>query len=86
MSGATQFELDVGRLGQAVEIVLAHRRLTARAAAAEIGCSPSTLTRISHGQKPDADALVSILVWLQADAVLFTRPRVPAGATKGAPS
>jgi transcriptional regulator with XRE-family HTH domain len=52
-----------------------HRGLSDRKAAEEIGISPSTITRMSQGKKPDADALVSLLAWLQADAVLFTRPR-----------
>lgn len=81
MSGASRYELDIERLSDAISTVLRHRGLTARKAAEEIGVSPSTLTRIGQGQKPDADALVSLLAWLQADAILFTRPRAAATAS-----
>ena len=46
-----------------------------RDVAAETGLSPSTLTRIAQGQKPDADALVTLLAWLNADAAAFAVPR-----------
>lgn len=84
VSGASRYELDIQRLTDALDAVMRHRGLTARKAAEEIGISASTITRMTQGQKPDADALVSLLAWLQADAVLFTRPR-PDGE-KPAPS
>jgi hypothetical protein len=46
-----------------------------RAVAAETGLSPSTLTRLGQGQKPDADALVTLLAWLNADASTFAQER-----------
>lgn len=73
---ASRYELDIARLADAIETVKRHRGMSARAVAEETGLSPSTLTRMSQGQKPDADALVSLLTWLHTDAVLFTRPRL----------
>jgi transcriptional regulator with XRE-family HTH domain len=72
---SSRYELDIGRLADAIETIKRHRGISARKVAEETGLSPSTLTRLSQGQKPDADALVSLLAWLQTDAALFTRPR-----------
>jgi transcriptional regulator with XRE-family HTH domain len=38
--------------------------MSMRQVAGETGLSPSTLTRLANGQKPDADGLVSLLAWL----------------------
>lgn len=70
MSG---WALDIDKLAVAVDTVLRYRGISARAAAAEIGVSPSTLTRLKQGQKPDADGLVSLLAWLNAEAHTFTK-------------
>lgn len=40
------------------------RKVRWRSIALEAGVSASTLTRISQGNTPDADALVSLLAWL----------------------
>ena len=78
MSDTTRHVLDVAALAAAVETVSRHRKISLRTVAAETGLSPSTLTRISQGQKPDADALVTLLAWLNADAASFARLRQPA--------
>ena len=79
MSTATRHVLDTAALHAAVEAVAAHRGLSMRDVAAETGLSPSTVTRLSQGQKPDADALVSLLAWL-GHKPRFTVPRgVPGG-------
>ncbi len=46
-----------------------------RDVSAETGLSPSTLTRLGQGQKPDADGLVTLLAWLKAEAAEFAVPR-----------
>lgn len=69
----TRWVLDIDKLATAVETVQRHRGVSARGAAAEIGVSPSTLTRLKKGQKPDADGLVSMLAWLHAEASQFTK-------------
>lgn len=71
----SRYELDIARLADAVETIKRHRGITGRKVAEETGLSPSTVTRIAQGRKPDADALVSLLAWLHTGAVLFTRPR-----------
>ncbi|MCX4751733.1 hypothetical protein OG455_41780 [Kitasatospora sp. NBC_01287] len=44
------------------------RGLSWRRLAAELGLSASTLVRMGGGGAPDADALVTLLVWLDLDA------------------
>lgn len=64
MSSGSNTVLDVAALSSAVATVARHRQISMRDVAAETGLSPSTLTRLSQGQKPDADALVTLLTWL----------------------
>ena len=75
MSDTTKQVLDLAALAAAVTVVTRHRKISMRDVAAETGLSPSTLTRITQGQKPDADALVTLLAWLNADAAAFAVPR-----------
>lgn len=56
--------LDTDALHAAISSVAMHRGISLRRVAEESSVSPSTLTRISHGQKPDADGLMSLLTWL----------------------
>lgn len=39
--------------------------------------SPSTMTRLTQGHRPDADALVSLLAWLNAEIRTYTREDTP---------
>jgi transcriptional regulator with XRE-family HTH domain len=71
VSDTTVKVLDVPALTAAVSAVARHRRISMRDVAAETGLSPSTLTRLAQGQKPDADGLVTLLAWLNADAAEF---------------
>jgi transcriptional regulator with XRE-family HTH domain len=75
MSDTSRWVLDTGQLAAAVLTVARHREISLRDVAKETGLTPSTVTRIGQGQKPDADALVSLLFWLKADAAQFTRRR-----------
>ena len=43
-----------------------------RAAAREIGISPTTLTRIEHGHVPDMGTLEKLCVWLGKEPAQFT--------------
>lgn len=74
MAETSRHVLDVAALHSAVAAVALHRGISLRAVALETGLSPSTITRLSHGQKPDADALVSLLAWLGHRSA-YTRPR-----------
>ena len=79
MSDTTCWILDVTALAAAVTSVARHRKISMRDVAAETGLSPSTLTRLTQGQKPDADGLVTLLAWLNAEASAFAVPREPGG-------
>lgn len=70
---ATRWMLDTEKLAEALATILDHRRMSARTAATEIGVSPSTLTRLKQGKRPDADALISILAWLGVESSKFTK-------------
>ena len=76
MADSTRYVLDTTALMLAVTTIARHRRLSMRAVAAETGLSGSTLTRLSRGQKPDADALITLLAWLGEDVITpFARAR-----------
>ena len=75
MSDASHKVLDTTALAAAVTTVARHRGMSMRDVAAETGLSPSTLTRLTQGQKPDADGLVTLLAWLNAEASEFAVPR-----------
>ena len=75
MSDASRQVLDVAALAAAITSVARHRKISMREVAAETGLSPSSLTRLAQGQKPDADGLVTLLAWLNAEASMFAVPR-----------
>lgn len=75
MSDTSRQVLDVAALAAAIETVTRHRKISMRDVAAETGLSASTLTRLTQGQKPDADGLVTLLAWLNAEASTFAVDR-----------
>ncbi|MFJ6566580.1 helix-turn-helix domain-containing protein [Streptomyces sp. NPDC091292] len=66
----TAYLLDVPELHRRLDQRRQDRGLTWRQLAAITGLSSSTLSRIGDGHRPDADALVSLLVWLDLDTDL----------------
>ena len=68
----TRKALNVQALYEALDLIRGHTGMTWRDIAADTGISPSTLTRISQGHRPDADALVTLLAWLRVPADRFT--------------
>ena len=83
--------MDIGELGR----LLARRRgnMGVRAAAREIGISPSTLSRIEKGHVPDVGTLGKVCDWLGEETSRFTgvgnlqiafknRKAVPPGTAK----
>jgi hypothetical protein len=64
--------LDTVGLHLALYARMHARGLTAADVAAQTGLSGSTLTRLKGGQCPNADALVSLLVWLGRGVEDFT--------------
>lgn len=72
MSTHTTHRLDTDALHLAPYARMHAEKLTARQLAEQVGVSPSTLTRIKQGQRPDADGLVTLLVWLGRGIEDFT--------------
>ena len=62
--------MELGDIGS----LLARRRgnMGVRAAAREIGISPSTLSRIENGHVPDVATLEKVCAWLGEDTSKFT--------------
>jgi transcriptional regulator with XRE-family HTH domain len=82
MSDLSSHVLDVQALAAAVETVARHGKISLRQVAVETGLSASTITRLTQGQKPDADGLVTLLGWLNAEASAFAVPRPEAEESK----
>lgn len=59
--------LDVPELRRRLNQRRMERGLSWRQLADALEISPSTLSRLGDGLRPDADALVSLLVWLDLD-------------------
>jgi transcriptional regulator with XRE-family HTH domain len=80
VSDSSSRVLDVAALAAAVATIARHRKISMRDVAKETGLSASTLTRLVQGQKPDADGLLTLLAWLNADAAAFAVPRRDGGS------
>ncbi|NED75336.1 helix-turn-helix transcriptional regulator [Streptomyces sp. SID9944] len=59
--------MDVPELRRRLDARRRERGLTWRQLAENTGVSPSTFSRMTDGNRPDADALVTLLVWLDLD-------------------
>jgi transcriptional regulator with XRE-family HTH domain len=59
--------LDVPELYRRLDVRRREQGLSWRQLAARLDLSASTLSRLADGNRPDADALVSLLVWLDLD-------------------
>lgn len=59
--------LDVPELHRRLDARRRERGLTWRAVGRETGISQAFFSRIADGKRPDADALVTLLVWLDMD-------------------
>ncbi|MGW8326507.1 helix-turn-helix domain-containing protein [Streptomyces sp. NPDC055897] len=64
------YALDVPELQRRLDARRLREGLSWRQVAQLNGLSSSTLSRLSAGHRPDADALVSLLVWLDLDTDL----------------
>src|SRR5919106_6086488 len=65
--------LDVGALYAALDEQRKSRRLSWRQVANKAGVSPSTLTRLAQGKRPDVDGFASLVRWLNMPADQFLR-------------
>jgi transcriptional regulator with XRE-family HTH domain len=63
--------IDVPGLAAAMEIRVKTAEISWRTAAGEIGVSPSLLTRLRNGQRPDLEAFAAITRWLGQPADQF---------------
>lgn len=63
--------IDVAGLAAAMEIRVKADDISWRTAAGEIGVSPSLLTRLRNGQRPDLEAFAAITRWLGQPADQF---------------
>ncbi|QQM45145.1 helix-turn-helix domain-containing protein [Streptomyces liliifuscus] len=71
------YQLDVPELRRRLDAQRLERGLTWQQLAALVGVSPSTFSRLADDKRPDADALVTLLVWLDLDTdiALMIKPK-----------
>jgi transcriptional regulator with XRE-family HTH domain len=67
--------LDVPELYRRLDARRSELGLMWRDLARIVDVSPSTFSRIADGNRPDADALVSLLVWLDLDVNYVIKPK-----------
>lgn len=63
--------INTAALYSALDAARQERQLSWRALAREIGVSPSLLSRLGNGLKPDADGFATIIAWLRLPAEQF---------------
>lgn len=70
----TTHQLDVPELYRWLDTKRRAGGLSWRQLAAQLGLASSTMTRLSQGYRPDADALVTLMTWLDIDLAYVTKP------------
>jgi len=70
----TLYRLDVAELHRRLDNLRAARSLTWRALGQELDLPPTTFSRLAHGGRPSADALVTLLTWLDTDITYVIKP------------
>jgi transcriptional regulator with XRE-family HTH domain len=65
--------LDVETLYGALDARRKSKKLSWRDVAKEAGVSPSTLTRMSQGKRPDVDGFAALIAWLGVPADHFLK-------------
>jgi transcriptional regulator with XRE-family HTH domain len=63
--------IDVPKLYASLDAARRARDLSWRQLAAEVGISPSTMTRLANDYRPDVDAFVALVRWLGLPAEEF---------------
>jgi transcriptional regulator with XRE-family HTH domain len=58
---------------EALDATRQARKLTWKQVAAEAGVSPSTLTRLGQGKRPDVDGLAALVAWSGIDVDPYLR-------------
>jgi transcriptional regulator with XRE-family HTH domain len=71
--------LDTSALFAALDAQRQSQGLSWRQLAKEVGVSPSTMTRLANGQRPDVDAFAALVGWLglPADSFLMSGEAIP---------
>jgi transcriptional regulator with XRE-family HTH domain len=67
----TESTIDVAGLVTVLEARVTADEISWRQAAGQIGVSPSLLSRLRNGQRPDLEAFARIVRWLRHDADEF---------------
>jgi transcriptional regulator with XRE-family HTH domain len=73
-------QLDVAGFQAALDAERRARGMSWRQLAKQVGISPSTLTRLANGHRPDVDAFAALVHWLGVPADRFLasdRPPAP---------
>jgi transcriptional regulator with XRE-family HTH domain len=76
--------LDIEALYAALDVQRQSKNLSWRQLAKEVGISPSTLTRMAQGKRPDVDSFAGLVRWLGIPADQFLRS-VGSSSTKKTP-
>lgn len=63
--------INTAALYSALDAARKERQLSWRALAGEVGVSPSLLSRLGNGLKPDTDGFATIIAWLRLPAEDF---------------
>jgi len=63
--------INTAALYSALDAARQERQLSWRALASEVGVSPSLLSRLGNGLKPDTDGFATIIAWLRLPAEGF---------------
>ncbi|MER5494874.1 helix-turn-helix domain-containing protein [Streptomyces sp. NPDC002490] len=63
--------VNVATLYAALDAARTTRGLSWRQLAGEVGVSPSTMTRLANGHRPDVDAFAALVQWLSLPAENF---------------
>jgi transcriptional regulator with XRE-family HTH domain len=71
VSTVARDRLDTHALYAALEAQRKAQNLSWRQLAKEVGVSPSTMTRLANGQRPDVDAFAALVRWLGQSADVF---------------
>jgi transcriptional regulator with XRE-family HTH domain len=64
-------KIDITALQSALDADRSTRNLSWRQLASEMGVSPSLLSRLRNGYRPDADGFVTLVRWLSLPAETF---------------
>lgn len=72
------YRLDVPELYARLDDMRKQAGMSWRDLGAHLDVSPSLFSRMKAGHRPDADALVTFLEWLNLDVVYVTEPGEPA--------